>query len=88
MVPLSQSRFGPTMCETGACCGKADPFRFMPSAIVAKPFRVLSGSSSVPKFNKGRTIPTPEEEGLKNLSPLLRDSRLLFVKSKRTFFPS
>lgn len=86
MVPLPQSRFGPTSCETGACCSKTDPFRFMPSAIVAKSFRVLSRRSSVPKFNKGRTIPAPNGEGLKD--PVLRDSRFLFVKSRRILFSS
>lgn len=60
--------------------GKVNLVRLIPSAMVAKPFRVLRRRASVLKFNKGSTHPTPEDD--------LRDSRLLFVKRERTFFSS
>lgn len=70
-------------------CGKATPLRFMPSAVVVKPFRVLSARASVLKFNKVRTVPTPEGVSQRcSLSPLLRDSRLPFVERRRTLLPS
>lgn len=36
--------------------------RFISSAMVAKPFRVLRRRASVFKFNKGGTVPTSEED--------------------------
>lgn len=43
-------------------CGKVDSLRFISSATVAKPFRVLRRRDSVLKVNKGSAVPTPEED--------------------------
>lgn len=70
-------------------CGKANSFRFIPSAVVAKSFRIPSRRASVPKFSKDRTVPTPERDDLRDVLPsLLGDLNFLFVRKDRTLLPS
>ena len=48
-------------------CDKANSFRFIPSALVAQPFRILSRRASIPKFNKDRAISIPGRESLRDV---------------------
>ena len=60
-VPLSQSRVDLLLLKAEGCLRQGS-CRFISSAMVARPFRVLRRRAAVLKFNKGTTVPTPEED--------------------------